>query len=304
MPLFDFLNKWLAHPVVQKIIILIAGIIVITIVVRILKKSLSHYIKDSDIRYRLRKIVSFAGYIVGILFVMSIFSDRLGGIHIAFGIAGAGVAFSLQEVIASFAGWLAISFGNFYKPGDRVQLGGIKGDVIDVSILRTTLMECGGWLSSDQYNGRIVRIANSFVFKEPVFNYSTDFPFLWDEVVVPVKYGSDYRLAREIFSSVLYEVVGDYIIYAKEAWKNIVKKYLIENASVEPMVFMKATDNWVEFGLRYVVDYKKRRSTKDMIYSRILEELDKTSGRVSIASETFQITEVPPFDVRITKESE
>lgn len=67
-----------------------------------------------------------------------------------------------------------------------MQLGGIKGDVVDISILRTTLMEVGEWVKGDLYSGRTVRIANSFVFKEPVFNYSGDFPFLWDEVIVPV----------------------------------------------------------------------------------------------------------------------
>jgi len=78
----------------------------------------------------------------------------------------------------------------------RIQLEGIRGDVIDIGILRTTLMECGDWVKGDNYNGRIVRIANSFVFKEPVFNYSGDFPFLWDKIMIPIKYGSDYREAR------------------------------------------------------------------------------------------------------------
>ncbi len=99
------------------------------------------------------------------------------GLSVALGVPGAGIAFALQEVIASVASWVAVSFGNFYSPGDRVQLGGIKGDVIDVGVLRTTLMEMGEWVNGDLYNGRIVRVANSFVFKEPVYNYSADFPF-------------------------------------------------------------------------------------------------------------------------------
>jgi len=93
---------------------------------------------------------------------------------------------------------ILLSVNQFYEPGDRVQLGGITGDVIDISILRTTVMEIGGWVKADLYNGRIVRIANSFVFKEPVYNYSADFPFVWDEIVLPIKYGCDHRLAREI----------------------------------------------------------------------------------------------------------
>ncbi len=164
-------------------------------------------------------------------------------------------------------------------------------------------MECGEWVKADQYTGRIVRIANSFVFKEPVFNYSTDFPFLWDEITVPVKHGSDHRLAREIFYRVLNEITLDYANHAKNAWETVITKYLIEAESVEPIVTNIITDNWIEFTLRYIVDYKKRRAIKDKIFTRILEEIEKTQGRVAIASTTFQLVEAPPIDVRISKET-
>ena len=161
----------------------------------------------------------------------------------------------LQEVIASVAGWAAISVGGFFSPGDRVQLGGIKGDVIDVSILRTTLMEIGEWVAGDLYSGRIVRIANSFVFKEPVFNYSGDFPFVWDEITLPVKYGSDWAFARTMLRSLVDEVLADYAAQVKDSWLKMVRQYRVEDANVEPMVTLRATDNWIEFTVRYVVDY-------------------------------------------------
>ncbi|MGB3092213.1 MAG: mechanosensitive ion channel domain-containing protein, partial [Candidatus Zixiibacteriota bacterium] len=207
-----------------------------------------------------------------------------------------------QEVIASIAGFVAISFGHFYKTGDRIQLAGTRGDVIDIGILRTTLMECGEWVDGDLYNGRIVRIANSFVFKEPVFNYSADFPFLWDEATLPVKYGSDQPLVREILQRVLDETVGDYAAWAKETWKEMVKKYRIEDERVEPMVTLTANENWMEFTVRYVVDYKKRRSTKDRLFTRFLEEFDKTEGRVAVASTSTDISlvQTPQFDVRLS----
>jgi small-conductance mechanosensitive channel len=223
---------------------------------------------------------------------------------VVFGVVGAGVAFALQEVIASFAGWVAISLGQFYKPGDRVQLGGIMGDVIDVGVLRTTLMECGDRVKADLYNGRIVRIANSFVFKEPVFNYSGDFPFVWDEITVPVKYGSDRTLARDIFQRVVDEVVGEYIIPAKAEWNKMVHKYLIEEQRIEPAVTLIANDNWLEFTIRYVVDYKRRRGIKDQLFTQILDEIDKTEGRVALASTTFHLVETPVFNVRLSENFE
>jgi len=294
-----FLERWLFDPMVGKILFSIVGVLIIAIIVRFLHRSLARRIRHPDTRYRVRKLITFTGYLAGILFITIVFSDRLGNLTVAFGVAGAGVAFALQEVIASIAGWVAVSLGHFYQIGDRVQLGGIMGDVIDIGVLRTTLMECGEWVNADLYNGRIVRIANSFVFKEPVFNYSADFPFLWDEITMPVKYGSDHRLAREILQRVADEVVGDYATHARAAWKGVVERYLIEDEKVEPTVTVIANDNWMEFTVRYVVDYKRRRITKDQIFTRILEELDKTGGRVAIASMTIQIVETPAFDVRL-----
>jgi small-conductance mechanosensitive channel len=300
----SFLERWLFDPMVGKIIFSLIGVLIIAVIVRFLHRSLAHRITHPDTRYRVRKLITFAGYLAGILFITIVFSDQLGHLTVAFGVAGAGVAFALQEVIASIGGWVEISLGRFYQIGDRVQVGGIMGDVIDIGVLRTTLMECGQWVNADLYNGRIVRIANSFVFKEPVFNYSAHFPFLWDEITVPVKYGSDHRLAREILQRVADEVVGDYATHARAAWKGVVERYMIEDERVEPTVTVIANDNWMEFTVRYVVDYKRRRITKDQIFTRILEEFDRTDGRVAIASTTIQIVETPAFDVRLVEEQE
>ncbi len=219
----------------------------------------------------------------------------MGGLTVAFGVAGAGIAFALQEVIASIAGWVAISFGSFYKPGDRVQLGGIKGDVIDIAVLRTILMEIGQWVNGDLYNRRIVRVANSFVFKEPVFNYSADFPFLWDEITLPVRYGSDWQHARKMLENVSNEVCGEFALSSHAAWESAVQKYLLEPARIEPMITLVANDNWLEFTARYIVDYRKRRIVKDRLFTRILEEIDKSEDRIRLASATFEVVGVPPI---------
>lgn len=299
----ETLRSWLFDPTVGKIVTIAVVLAIVLIVSRIAKGTVTRYVKANETRYRLRKFITFLSYVVVILILSIIFSDRLGGLTVALGVAGAGVAFALQEVIASFAGWFAVTFAGFYKPGDRVQLGGIKGDVIDVSFLRTTVMEVGEWVKGDQYTGRVVRIANSFVFKEPVFNYSGDFPFLWDEITVPVKYGGDHRLAREILLKVATEVVGDYSVGAAQAWTDFSKQYLLEDAFTDPMVTLIADDNWMEFTVRYVVGFKSRRGTKDALFTRILDEFAKTDRRVEFASATFHLVETPTIDVRITNAS-
>ncbi|MDD2901277.1 MAG: mechanosensitive ion channel family protein [Syntrophales bacterium] len=293
-----FIQEWLFDPIMGKIIIAVIGLVIIRLIVGGFHRTL-HRVKDSQSRYRARKLINVFGYLTAILVLAIAFKDRLGGLTIAFGVAGAGIAFALQEVIASVAGWVALSFGNFYDTGDRVQLGGIKGDVIDIGMLRTTLMEMGEWVKADQYTGRIVRIANSFVFKEPVFNYSADFPFLWDEITVPIMYGSDYEQARRLMFECVQEVVGNYVASARDKWQVVAKKFVLEDTVVEPAVTLNFNDNWIELAVRYVVEAKRRRVTRDKIFTSILEKIAHSEGKIKIASTTMQLVSPHAFEVRL-----
>jgi small-conductance mechanosensitive channel len=295
----SMMKELLFDPTMGRIVTSLVSIVVVVILVKIMNRALGRYVTSNDLRYQIKKIVTFLGYLLAIFVLSIIFSDKLSSLTVAFGVAGAGIAFALQEVIASIAGWAAMSFGRFYRTGDRVQLGGIIGDVIDIGILRTTLMECGAWIKADLYTGRIVRVANSFIFKEPVFNYSADFPFVWDEITMPVRYGSDYGSARKMFEEVLNEVTGHYAAESNAVWKTMTKQYLIEEARLEPMVTLVTHDNWAEYTLRYVVDYKKRRTTKDMICELLLKRIDETHGRIRLASSTFELTAAPELGIRI-----
>ncbi len=295
--MIDTLKRWLFDPTIGQLVLVVAGVVVIVGVARVLARSAARHIKDSDSRYRARKFITFGGYLAAVLLVTVVYSGRLGGLTVAFGVAGAGIAFALQEVIASVAGWIALTFSRWYAPGDRVQLGGIKGDVIDIGVLRTTLMEIGDWVNGDLYNGRIVRVANSFVFKEPVFNYSGDFPFLWDEIRVPIKYGGDRAQARQLLERAVKDVVGDYTNHARDAWEKMLRTYRLEEARVDPMVTLVATDNWLEFTARYVVDYRRRRTTKDELFQKILTAIEATNGRVAVASGTYDLVGLPTLRV-------
>ncbi|MGE3891920.1 MAG: mechanosensitive ion channel family protein [Steroidobacteraceae bacterium] len=297
--MMDDIQHLLAQPTTSKLLVLLGMLAILILVVRVAKRAINLRLENNMARYRARKVVTFAAYLVTVLILLFTFSDRLGGLTVALGVAGAGVAFALQEVIASVAGWIAISFGNFFTTGDRVQLGGIKGDVIDIGVLRTTIMEVGQWVDGDLYNGRIVRVANSFVFKEPVFNYSADFPFLWDEIKVPIRYGADWQYAISVLESVLDEVCGHFAQQSEAAWSAARGRYALENARIKPMVTLVANDNWIELTARYVVDYRQRRLTKDAIFRRFLAAVDQSNDRIRLASATFEIVNIPRVDLNM-----
>jgi small-conductance mechanosensitive channel len=267
--------------------------VIVYILVKISQKSATRLTKENSSKYKVRKLINFFGYLVFVIGVMFIYNSKLSGFGTAIGVAGAGIAFALQEIIVSIAGYIAIFSSNFYRVGDRVKLGGIKGDVIDIGILRTTLMEIGDWVNGDLYNGKMVRVANSFVFKEPVYNYSGDFPFLWDEITIPVKTNGDYKYAKELFTIVLEEEVGDFANLSQDSWNKMIGTYSIENARVKPMITMVFDENWITFTLRYVVDYKSRRGTKSILFDKILSAINDSKGRIEVASAAIEITAFP-----------
>ena len=289
MNIDDLLN----NPVFTKTASIFFLFVAVYIIVKILQKATFKIARDNSSKYKFKKMINFLGYLLFIFGMLYIFNTKLSGIGTALGVAGAGIAFALQEVIVSVAGYVTVFTSNFYKVGDRVKLGGIKGDVIDIGLLRTTLMEIGDWVNGDLYNGKMVRVANSFVFKEPVYNYSGDFPFLWDEMTIPIKTEGNYQYAKEIFERILEEEVGAFADTSQVAWDKMIGTYSIENARVKPMVSIAFDENWITFTLRYVVDYKSRRGTKSILYDKILTAIKQSEGKIEVGSAAFEITAFP-----------
>ncbi|WP_080147301.1 mechanosensitive ion channel family protein [Marinilactibacillus piezotolerans] len=278
-----------AYPLVANIIVFILVIIFILMIRRVALNRLYKQFNHSENWYVTRKIAKWLTNFILVLVFVYIFGSNLSGFTTAIGLAGAGVTYALREVIVSFAGWFAIMFGDFFKTGDRVLLGGTKGDVVDIGLLRTTLMEIGEWVEGDQYTGRIVRVANSYIFNSPVYNYTADFKFLWDEVHIPLHFGSNIPLAKEIVLNIAEETIGTYNAKAEEEWDNMKRRYRIENASLKPQVFVLFDDNWITMSLRYIVDTRERRSVKDRMFTSMLEQFDQYKGEIELASQTFEI---------------
>ena len=272
-----------------KCVAAVIGILLIYGTFHVLEQTLPRRFGRADARYKVRKFIVFTGYLSILLFLGLLFEDRLGRLTFAIGVIGAGVAVALQDVVASIAGAFSIGFSNLYTVGDRVQVGDSRGDVIDIGLLRTTLMETGNWVSKDLYNGRLVRIPNSIVLKAPVFNYSQGFQFIWDEIKVQFTITSDCPFAREMLLRVAKESIGDYLVLAQASWRNISDNYRIANSSLEPIVTLAVNSTLLEFGLSYVVDYTKRTAKQDELFTKIVEEVAKSNGRLQWASSTTTV---------------
>jgi small-conductance mechanosensitive channel len=271
------------------------GVLIIHAAFRVLEKTLPQRFGRADARYKVRKLIVFSGYFSILLFLAILFEDRLGRLSFAIGVVGAGVAVALQDVVASIAGAFSIGFSKLYAVGDRVQIGDTRGDVIDIGLLRTTLMETGNWVSRDLYNGRIARIPNSSVLRGSVFNYSQGFRFIWDEINVLFKITSDCQLARAMLLRAANEAIGEYLVEAQSSWKVMSDNYQSANPPLEPTVALVVNVGSLEFTLSYVVDYTKRTAMKDQLFTKIVEEVANSDGRLEWASSAV-IPMRPPGD--------
>ncbi|SHI54282.1 mechanosensitive ion channel domain-containing protein [Algibacter luteus] len=304
MKQIDIIKQWLQdYPVVASIIKYVILVAVVLLLIQFLRRFLRKNITETTARYKTQKGVEIIGYIILIILSFSYFTGNIKDFTLAIGLFSAGVAFTLQELILSIAGSLYIFVVKVYKPGDRIEINGIKGDVIDVDSIYTTMMEIGQWVSSDNYTGRIVKLSNAFVFKGPIYNYSQDFPFIWDEFNLPIRYGSDIDLAKSIVKDIASKILSEYTSKSKLQWQDVVNKYYIEDAIIDPTLAIKLTANWIEFNLRYIVDYKKRRITKDLLNDAIRKSFDATNNNVILASTTIELIKIPELKVDIKNES-
>lgn len=283
-----------SHPLFMRFLTLALVCAFLVALTRLAQFAATRGIADKDLRYKTRKGIGLAGYGFALIMAIAIFSDQMTNLAVIIGALSVGIGFALRELIQNLIGWMTISFGNIYKPGDRIRLGGVMGDVMDIGPLVTTVMECGDWVNSDLYNGRVVHLPNNLVLRENVFNYTVDFPFLWDEIVIPVSSDSDRALARTLIESVLAAKTAPAVTAARQAWEGFLLHHRPEEARMAPVVTMSFDANWIEYTLRYPVDYRIRRAFASELFEAALAEFDACGGRVRVAT--------PPLQVRLPDE--
>lgn len=283
--------------ILQKIVIsiVVAGLAVV--VSRLTGRLLSKRVEDAPQMQTLSLLVRKITYIAAIVIILVVVFEMGSNFGTVIGILGAGVAFASQEVIGSFAGYLNIITGNIFRIGDRIRIGNVVGDVLDVSLLRTTVMEIGEWVKADQYTGRVVSVANRVVFSDPVFNYTQHSRYLWDEIMIPVTYDTNWRRAVEIILAKGQEVTKGFHAGAKAEFEEMIKKYpALHTVPVEPSVYIAMTDNWIELTLRYIVEARDRRPVKGQIHSGLLHHFGEDPD-ITVASMTVDIVKFPPLKV-------
>ncbi len=192
-----------------------------------------------------------------ILGVMSIWFSDPTRLATAFGLVSACLAFALQQVVTSVAGYFVILRGATFNVGDRISMGGVRGDVLRLGFIQNTIMEMGQppsvqgadpamWVKSRQFTGRIVTVTNSKIFAEPVYNYTRDFPFIWEKMAIPITYTADRARVEQILLDAAHAHALDpnsIAAEAKQDLQDLQDRFGVEPIDLDPKVFFRITDN-------------------------------------------------------------
>ncbi|MEO8040666.1 MAG: mechanosensitive ion channel domain-containing protein [Betaproteobacteria bacterium] len=293
----------------QKLLLSLVFIVAILVFAKLARWATRLVISRADqaseqTRFWTRQAISLVSAIVLVLGLLSIWFNDPARLTTAFGLMSAGLAFALQQVITAFAGYFVILRGATFTVGDRISMGGVRGDVLQLGFIQTTIMEMGQppsvqaadpamWVKSRQFTGRIVTVSNSKIFSEPVFNYTRDFPFIWEEMAIPISYKADRARAEKILLDAARRHGEDPDAMAADAKADLQRRFSIEQIDLQPRVFFRITDNWLELTVRFIVGTHRIRAAKDAMSRYVVDELDMAG--IAIASTTYEIVGFPPL---------
>jgi len=179
-------------------------LILVLVIVRAVTLSLVHRrLEEPDDWYRARKIASYLTTFIAVVWLSRIWLDAFSDLATFLGLLSAGVAIALADVLKNLAGWAFIVLRRPFRVGDRIEIDGKMGDVIDTRAFRFTLVETGNWVDADQSTGRLTHIPNGAVITTPVSNYTEGFPYIWHEIPVLITFESDWELGDRLLQSPL-----------------------------------------------------------------------------------------------------
>ena len=240
--------------------------------------------------HSLKKTFSYTLWGVTILALLIYFfsGERATDVGVIFGLFAAGLSFALQRPILCFVGWLLLMGRKIYREGDRIQIGGLKGDVADVGIMTTTILEVGSWAGFDQSTGRLLTFPNAWILEKEVRNYTSGLGYIWDEITVRIPYDADWKKAKKLLERIALKNLSDEVEIVRKRMSRLIRRIKVhtdyDSVEINPKTFVDLKDSWVELRLRYVCPTGMRRTVRSEISEKILEEFKKNRIPITFPS--------------------
>lgn len=265
----------IAPAIQSKILISIIFIIVVWLLRRLTIRVIWKRTVDTKIRYQWKKTLTYTTIVLYIVILGSVWLNGLKSLSTFFGLLSAGIAISLKDILTNIAGWIYIVLRKPFVLGDRIEIDGKMGDVIDIHIFRFVILEVGNWVDAHQSTGRIIYIPNGKIFTKPLANFHSGFKYIWNELPILVTFESNWKKAKEILKKIADTSIEMVNNTMEDQIRDASQKYMIRFEILTPTVYTSVKNSGVLLTIRYVCDPRKKRSSEQTIWEHVLTDFGK-----------------------------
>ena len=241
-------------------------------------------VSDKKKYFRNRKI-KISLTIICWLVVILIWKEQIKSLITIISFVSAAVTIALREIIFNFFAGIYINAKKIFEIEDRIEIKGIKGDVITMHSLGFEMLEIADGNEYEQSTGKIVHIPNSAVFSEPTKNFTKAFKYIWDEIKINIELDSDVEETKSYIYNILknIEILKEIPEKMENQVDDVTVQYRIYYNKLEPIIYTRIDESHIELSLRYLVHPKKIRIVQNEIYLKVLEEYNK--GNIKLYKE-------------------
>jgi small-conductance mechanosensitive channel len=258
-------------PVVQvKLLNSLIAILVVTVIHQAFMRSIILRMSDLRLRYRWKKISGYIFFVIAVLVIGPIWFDGIGSVATFLGLLSAGLAIALRDPITDIIGWAFIMVRRPLEVGDRIEIGGVAGDVIDQGLFQFTLMEIGNWVDAEQSTGRLLHLPNALIFTSVLANYSKGLQYIWNEIPVMLTFDSNWEQAKGLLEEIANETIEIPGVDVEAALRKLSKQYMVQPGKLTPIVYTSVRDQGIRITLRYLCEPRKRRDSTHALWEHIL----------------------------------
>ncbi|MCO4762593.1 MAG: mechanosensitive ion channel family protein [Myxococcales bacterium] len=237
---------------------------------RLMRKAMLRTIDEPARRYTVSKLISYGLGTLAVLLIAQAWISESVDFGTWLGLLSAGLAIAFRDPLVNMAAWIFLLIRQPFKVGDRIELGDVKGDVVDIGPLTFSLLEIGNWVHDDQSTGRIVHVPNGIVFQKTVASYTHGFEYIWNELHITVTFESDWSKARDVLTEIVWRQSERTREEVEKQIARTAQKYMIHYRHLTPIVWVALEDNGVCLSVRYLCPARKRRSSAHDLWMEIL----------------------------------
>lgn len=253
--------------ILKSLLVVLFFLIVRSAVTRVMLRNVA----DVKQRYSWSRGITSTIAILILVFLGAMWFAGLERLATFAGILGAGLAVALHDTVANVAGFLFIIIRRPFEVGDRIEIDGVAGDVIDIRVFQFSLMEIGNWVDADQSTGRIVKVPNGKVLRFATANFNQGFDYIWHEIPVLITFESDWKKAKGILQAIVDDPVFVVADDVERQIRRAASRYLIYSGTLTPIVYTTVRDSGVLLTVRYMTKPKTRRGTEQRIWEQVLQ---------------------------------